>query len=105
MDTPRLGRFVLKPEVTVKVTAKPRQGIWHVLSSYRNGGGEWKIECRRADTGQVRYFGLGELTYVHPSSQRAKTATHNRACDRVTAAALVPAKPIGRKAPRKAATR
>lgn len=105
MDSPRLGRFVLRPESTVKVTAKPRQGIWHVLSFYRNGGDVWKIECRRASTGQTRYFEVGDLTYVAPSSERAKAATHDRACDRVALAALVPAKPIGRKAPRRKAAR
>jgi hypothetical protein len=105
VDTPRLGTFPLKAgESTVKVAARPRLGVWHVLSFYQRDG-EWKIECRRAATGQVRYFGLGDLAYVRPTSRAGKAATHDRDCDRVVAAALIPAKPIGRKRPRKAVAR
>jgi hypothetical protein len=75
-----------------------------VLSFYQREG-VWKIECRRAASGQVRYFDLDALTYVRPSSKAGKAATHDRDCDRQVVAALVPARPIGRKRPRKAVAR
>lgn len=100
METPRLGKFHVRAgETTVKVTARTRLGVWHVLSFYKREDG-WKIECRRAATGQVRYFGLDELTYVPPTSKAGKAATHDRDCDRQVIAALVPAKPVGRKVKR-----
>lgn len=105
MSDLKLGRFTLKPGTsTVKLKARPRLGVWHVLAISEHPGREPKIECRRAATGQVRYFGLEELVYVAPSSAKAKAATHDRECDRVVLAGLVPAKPIGRKAPRRKAT-
>lgn len=94
----KLGRFTIKPgESTVKVTARPRLGVWHVLSISEHPARATKIECRRAATGQIRYFGLDELTYISPSSKAGKAATHDRECDRQVLAALVPARPIGRK--------
>lgn len=107
MEHPRLGGFALHAGTsTVKVTARTRLGVWHVLSFYDRDG-EWKIECRRAATGQVRYFDLVDLTYVRPSSKAGRAATHDRDCDRTVAAALVPDRPIGRKVrwARKAAAR
>jgi hypothetical protein len=97
----RIGRHIIRRSSPVRVRGK--QGAWSVVSIDVRDTGETFVEVVHAASGRSRIFPLDHLIYVRPSSKRGKDAAADRTNVRVVTAALVPAKPIRRRAPKKRA--
>lgn len=101
----RLGRYRITKDSPVKVAGK--RGAWLVVGFYppAEGGTEVRVEVRHAETARTRIYPLSKIGYIRPSSERGKTAAFTRETVRLQTAALTPARPVGRRAPRKAVAR